>query len=498
MNLMEKLRPKKIEKWPPLDWQPIYDRYNLWSAFYSGDPARLAEAFASVVYDPSPKGRFWAKQIKNERQTMVHIPLAGDIATVSADLLFSEPPEITISEASEDNAPKDAIVTQERLDKIISENGTYSRFIEAAETAAALGGVFLKVNWDKDLYNWPILSVAQVDSAIPSFKWGMLQSVSFFDIIDEELRDNDHVVYRHLEKHQKGQIINKLYVGTKTTLGKEIPLEYNKGTEDLEPEINTGIDDLLVRYIPNKLPNRLWRGSDLGQSDYSGLEGMLDSLDEAWTSWMRDLRMAKSRILVPEYMLNLDEDNNFYFDEDKEVYSPLAQGPPNEKHQITLNQFEIRADQHEKTILNLIDRIVSSAGYSPQSFGLNIKGRAESGSALRIRERKSIKSQIKKQRYFKKPLEDLLYLMLQVDYEILGNKKINPEYRPQIDFADGLPDDPSELADSLQKINQAQAMSVETKVRWLHQDWNEEQIQAEVKRIMEEQGMLVEEPDLRI
>ena len=35
---------------------------------------------------------------------------------------------------------------------------------------------------------------------------------------------------------------------------------------------------------------------------------------------------------------------------------------------ITLSQFEIRTEQHLNAIRDLIERIVSSAGYAPQSL----------------------------------------------------------------------------------------------------------------------------------
>jgi hypothetical protein len=40
-----------------------------------------------------------------------------------------------------------------------------------------------------------------------------------------------------------------------------------------------------------------------GRSDFDGSEQWFNRLDGVWTSWMRDLRLARGRILVPEYML---------------------------------------------------------------------------------------------------------------------------------------------------------------------------------------------------
>ena len=48
--------PKKI--WPPEEWQPVYEKYEEHSAWYSGAAARLAEVYSRRVYNPTPRGRF--------------------------------------------------------------------------------------------------------------------------------------------------------------------------------------------------------------------------------------------------------------------------------------------------------------------------------------------------------------------------------------------------------------------------------------------------------
>jgi len=144
----------------------------------------------------------------------------------------------------------------------------------------------------------------------------------------------------------------------------------------------------------------------------------------------------------------------------------------------------------------LLDRIITSSGYSPQSFGLNIQGRAESGTALRIRERKSLKTQQKKAAHFKPRIEDILHLALQVDRLYLNND--TPiEFRPRITFADSIQESMDELSRAVLTISQAEAASIQTKVEMLHPEWGADQVQAEVQRIMDEGGRNVVEPDFR-
>jgi len=367
--------------------------------------------------------------------------------------------------------------------------------IAAAEIASALGGCYLKVDWDSDWYEVPIITICQPDVAFPTFGVaGDLRSVSFI----REIERTQSKVWRHIEYHEAGLIEHSLYEGSDSALGIRRPLDAHESTEELQDAIATGIDDLLVRYIPNRIPNRLFRGSPLGMSDYSGQEPLMDALDETFSLWIDDIRRARGRIIVPSQWLEKDDQSGkFMFNEDRTVFVRLPNmGPPGEEEPLTVQQFAIRAQEHQQTAIELLDRIITASGYSPQSFGLSIAGRAESGTALRIRERKSLKTQQKKAAHFKPRIEDILHLALQVDRLYL--KSDTPiEFRPRIMFADSIQESMDELSRAVLTINQAEAASIQTKVEMLHPEWSIEQVQAEVKRIMEESGRAVTEPDFR-
>lgn len=484
--------PRDGAEWVPKGWEKIYDLYAEHSAWYSGDPNQIANVYASQLWSPTPKGRHWAREVGEERRTMLHVPIAGDIAGISADLLFAEAPTITIPEAEGDTLDGSAggrnsaaIKTQERLNEIVEMGDVHSKLIEAAETCAALGGIFLKFNWDAEFEEFPVLSVVQADSAIPEFQWGILKAVTFHRIV----RDDDNAVYRHLERHEYGKIYNGLYKGDRDRLGFMIGLDALPETAGLDPEIDLPIDDLAVRYVPNMRPNRKFRGSAIGQSDYSGIEGLMDSLDETYTSWMRDVRLGQSRLIVPESWLDRDPSSGAAkFDVDNEIFTTLDIDPISAQGVgITASQFEIRTEQHLNTCLELMNRIVSSAGYSPQTFGLAIEGRAESGTALGIRERRSYMTKNKKERYFKIAIEEILEMMLVIDKEVF-NSGIEI-FRPQIEFSDGATQDINSIAETVEIIGRAQAATIKTKVRMLHPDWTMEQVEEEVQGILDETGI---------
>ena len=496
----------KDVKWPPTAWQEQARWWMEWDAWYAGDPARLQSVYGQMEYQPgtqTKRGSWWRRwwnktQLTTGRESyntraQLHVPLPGDIAQTSAALLFGEPPRVTIPEAHLVKADPAAKEAEDYLHKMIVEGDVLARLLEGAETAAAMGGAILKPSWDVDVSPVPLLSIIQADMALPSFRYGELTSCTLWR---EVARSNTREVLRHLEVHEllpdgRGVILHGLYRGTSSLLGQRLDLGDHPDTAGLSEMVLLPFEGLGVEYVPNMRPNRRRRGSSVGQSDYAGAEGIFDSLDETYASWMRDVRLAKGRLMVPqEYLDRLGS-----FDADQEVFVPLDVDPAARVGAgggITAQQFAIRTADHEQTILHLIERAVSSAGYSPQTFGLHIEGRAESGTALKIREQKTLSTQQRKAQWWGVAVESALFKMLAIAQSTLG-ESISP-LRPQVEMADSLPENPMELAQTVSTLDQARAVSVETKVRMVHPDWDEEQITPEVRRVLAEQGLMV--PDI--
>jgi hypothetical protein len=489
---------KENMPWPPTSLLEYKMREH--SAWYSGSSELLANFYTEYVtqnymqlpYTMTNNEMFWSRQIKNKGEIFVHVPVAGDIAETSANFLFSEAPLIKITEANTLNGGSSYKKAQEELDTLLVETGFHRKLLEGAESASAICGVYLKIAWDEELSEYPIPVVVQADKAIPEFVFGILTAVTFWKVVD--IDETGNKVLRLLERYERGYIRYSLWLGTGDKLGSEIDLNSHPETADLEQVVETGIDDILAVYVPNMLPNRLDRNSYLGRSDYLGIEGLMDSLDETFTNWMREIVLAQPKIMIPESFLT-NEDGKQRYNIDQMLYVKLDMDPTIEGQKITTAQFEIRADQFEKTVLNLLERIVTSAGYSPQSFGLNIQGRAESGTALSMRERKSFATRNKKQSYWQPAIKKLVQNMILV-YNIKLGGNIEPNVTINVAFSDGITNDMNEISSSVKMISDAIAASTETKVRLLHPDWSEKQIADETTRIKDENGLMaMENPD---
>lgn len=495
-------------KWPPKELQPVTARLAVWSAWYTGDTDSLSDIYGGqLAGDPGTPltgflnpdrpglrgaiGRtlarwFWGLQTpQGEQRTKLHLPLAGDIASVSADMLFSEPPTLTVPDGT-------GTTTQDRLNELAGDE-MQATLLEGTEVSAGLGGVYLKVCWDRDIADKPWLASVHADAAVPTFRYGRLASVTFWRHIFE---DGGKIVW-HLERHEPGVILHGLYDGGRGDLGRPIPLDSYPETAGLDPVIQTGIPMLTADYVPNIRPARVWRdqpcGAYLGRADFSGSEAFMDALDEVYSSWMRDIRHAKSRLIVGEGALqNLGKGAGSRFDPDREVYEEIALAPNSGAPAITPNQFAIRVQEHRETAQHLIDKVIQMSGYSSGTFGdasdNGVRQPALTATEVRAKQQRSYTTRDKKIMYVRPPLARITEAMLAIDRVVFGSG-VEP-VQPRIQFGDTVSEDPLTLAQTAQALRTADAASDETIVQLVNPEWDDEQVQAEVAKIQAERPQM--------
>lgn len=500
--------PNNGVPWPPKTQQPIINRLNMWSAWYSGDPDRLGAVYGGAQstgsleaqqFSASEAGgfkgrvsrawsRFWWGQPlpAGEKNTKLHIPLAADISSVSADLLYGEQLNITVEDPD----------TQERLEELIDEGDLIATLREGAELGSALGGIYHRICWDSEFADHPWIDTAHPDAAVPEWRYGRLYAVTFWKVIRKS--DDGKVVIRHLERHEPEAILHGVYVGDSEQLGIRHPLTDFEETAYLAAGLvdgdvmPTGVKDLTACYIPNVKPNRCWRdlpqAAPLGRSDYQGVEPEMDALDEAWSSWMRDLRLGKARIIASKQMIeSYGRGQAGRVDLDRELWTgvDLLAGKPGEAP-LTEIQFQIRVAEHAQTTDALTEQIIRGSGYSLQSFGMQGEGATmQTATEVSAKQGRSASTRGRKIGYTTSPLAGLLETLLAIDADIFGSG-VTPE-RPKIEFPDGTSPDPAQLATTLQAVATAKAASTQTLVQMLHPDWEKETVDEEVARIKGEQ-----------
>jgi A118 family predicted phage portal protein len=500
--------PGNGQTWPPAQLTNILPLYATWNAWWTGNPDQLASLYGGRTgYDPTSTGFFasdaggfratvgralqrwfWGEATRGpDRRVKLHVPIAAELCQASADLLFSD----TITVEAEDQA------TQDRLAQLI-DDGFHTEIATAAEVAAALGGVYLRVTWDETVSpDAPFLTHVDADQAIPEFMWGRLTAVTFWQVV---ARDGK-TVWRHLERHEldtqgNGIILHGLYEGADEKLGHVVPLTDQPATAPLATIVNSfgaissESPGLCVRYVPNQRPNRRWRtdqlGRNFGRSDLDGPEQLMDALDEVYTSWMRDIRLGKARIMIARQLLdNAGTGSGSAFNAEQEAYAAvnMLQGDNvSLKDMITETQFAIRWAEHKETASQLVLDILQAAGYSAETFGLyDGGGNTRTATEVEAKQQRSLLTRDRKIREWRPALQGILEKLLWVDQAIF-NSKVKPA-APDVAFPDAVQESQLTLAQTAAALRAADAASDETLVGMLHPDWDEDDIADEVKRI---------------
>lgn len=493
--------PDPNSPWPPKNTAEIHAAYATWSAWYSNSIAELANVYGRTTSRTGLLNRalswFWTpKETDNESSLVkLHVPVASDLCQVSADLLFSEPPTVTVED------PKTNVKAQERLD-LIAGAGFDQTMTSFAEVSAALGGGFLRVTWDETLCKNVFLTKVDADGALPTFRYGRLVAVTFWRVVSVE----GPRVLRHVEHHELqndiGVIFHALYDGTADNLGAPRALADHEATKHLATEVNadgfvsTETPGLAVDYAPNIGPNRKWRlnphGANLGRSDLDGIEPLMDALDRVYSSLMRDIELGKGRALVAQSALDsLGPGKGASFDMDRAIFTGLKLAPAamnDAKFPVEVIQFKIRVTEHLEAAAALYGQIIRTAGYSAQTFGEKSEAGGDvTATEVTSKERRSYLTRDRKIRNLKPVLETLLSKALAVDAV-----KFNTNVKPvpvSVAFADAVQESMESLARTAGLLRGAEVAATKTLVGLVHPEWDDDEVETEVKLIQAERTM---------
>jgi hypothetical protein len=475
--------------WPPADVAMAQPYYREWLAWYTGDTKALYQVYAQYAgaRAPTPRpsqyaggargvlSRMWHGNPPNGPQRRLHVPAASDVSTISSDMLFADAPGLTLD--------TEVAGAQSDFEDMIEESMLLPTLAEAADQCAGAGGIYLRASINLDVSPTPVVEALLPDNAVPDFYGPFLRSVTFWTT----LTDSGSII-RHLERHEmingRCWITHALFSGAPDRLGRRIPLtDGNDETRriallvDEQGMIDSECTKLDVVYVPNVRPHRLLRGSMLGRSDYQGSEGSMDALDETWSSWMRDIRAGKSRIVVPrEYLRRAGgPGDGATWDPEQEVYSAInAAAPSDGPPALTVVQFNIRVQEHRDTVAGLWRTITSAAGLDTSDHDTE-NGPTQTATQVNDKGSRKRATRGKKIKYWTPALRQILWVMQE-----LAGRAATPV---KVEFPDSSTPDGQTQAQTLQLLSAAGAASTQTLVEMLHSDWDDTAVLEEVARI---------------
>lgn len=358
--------------------------------------------------------------------------------------------------------------------------------------------------WNPDIADHVYVTAHDADTAVPEWAGRRLRAVTFWSTYE-----HGDDVYRHLERHERGAIIHALYESHGDEFGDRVPFDaldetrwlaaLSSEASPLEVVLPTGIRRLTVTYQPNVRPSREMRRacgglSMFGRSDYLGVEAELNALDETWSSWMRDLKVARSRVFVDESMLrSRGFGQGASWDEEQEVYTVLRSIAAQDNKQIEAQQFNIRVEEHERTALGLTRAILRNAGLGSRDYDDNVSGQITATGENRLDKREET-SRDKRIRYAAAATTEIASIALELDRLLFPGKGGREGIQVNAEFPATQQSDPEKDARVISLLEAAKAISLDTKVRRANPDWDEPRLQEEVARIRQEQGVRAPDP----
>lgn len=412
-------------------------------------------------------------------------PLPERISQAFADLMFGEDPKI------EPGSPEDA----DALAQMVEANDLPSEVRRWASDCSSEGEIWWKIFVNEDISDYPIIEASSRLDVIPLFRGRRIAAVAFIsdlftDHVMLEGQRSVYEVWRHIEMHTDGMVRNALYKGDLATIGEEVGLDQRPETASLEEEWNHGLDVMLAGRIPNKL-GRDWR---LGVSDYQGIKDLLLDLNEARVIMGENARLtAKKRMVVPAAAL--DEDGNFNAGADVLTVESLDTDLDNKGKAgpYAVLEYNFQATQLIQHIDDLTVTALTRVGLAEQftGGGKSGGGAAFSGTALRTRLIPTTLAAAGKARFFNDALPKILAAMAQVDQMPTEQGGCGHAWReaknlPIITLSEVLPSDPTENITRHVAAVTGEVESVETAVRELNPEADDEWITDELQRIKDD------------
>lgn len=453
-------------RWPPET--PVSRERDLWVKAYTGER------------EPGEKPNI---------RKRVASGIAKSMATKKASLMFEHFPRIEVKPIEGELSEADAKATETVIDDLIEQAAIPSLCLRAVEFGSFSGGSFIFMNLDPEIADHPLYQTVPATHALGVWMYDRLVSTTLW----VEVAVKDGFIYRWVSVHERGRVLNALYLGRKNELGTKVSLTDLDVTANLAEEWVLPEGARSCWYVPNGQVNPVDLTSPEGAADIAPSMDLVAGLDTTEHSRIRDVRVAKRMVIVPTSALEgtggpgsqktLDiETREVLVDLD---LNPLQDSSAAPSQMVTPVDMAIRADDHSKVITDLKVEIIDNAGFSPQTFGHNIEGRAESGTALRIREGATIATVNNGRKSWTPVLQDMVFSALLVLQAEFGRTDI-VALRPTFVWPPVREMSPQEKAEFVKAARESGGMSQRTAVEELQPHLTPEEVDQEMERLTEE------------
>lgn len=435
----------------------VYAHMEIWRAWYQGHYPKFHDY---LQYN----GR---KKIKRHRKAL---RMAKKVCEDHANLLMNEKVLITM-----DNKK-----VQEKVDAALLANDFRVQANKLVELAYALGtgalvehddgegnilmdyvrgDMIFPLNWDGD---------AVSDCAFASVKTFSCRPFIYLNI--HKLEAEEYVIYNKLiplDASGSAVMLGSMDPPAKGQASKTKPAPTEEPADpdtkmlfgDMTPEYHTNSKTPRFQFIGPNQANNIDLGSPLGISVYANSLDLLEGIDLIYDSYCNEFRLGKKRIIVPQSMLALmqqdDETWMAFDDNDTEFYGLKMDGDKQELKEINM---ELRITDHDQGLQRFLNLLSSKTGLGNDRYSFDA-GVVKTATEV-ISEKSELFQTLKKNELV---LDTALKGMCKAIAEICG---ITAAFKTTINFDDSI------IEDTDAKRTRMQALVTQGKFplwRYLHE-----------------------------
>lgn len=380
--------------------------------WYSGQSAMLRAFYqrshGKVAGFQPMENSFWRNVCGDV--SIVHVPVASSISETMSNVLFGRLPSILADTKNK--------TTNKKIDARMEEIFDFNNLAHSLQTASQLesysgtvaGRIIVDPDFDKPIIEWFPAEFIEENS-----KFGRVCEVIFTETINR-------INGEKAEKFTLKTIAGYGYIRYELWLeDKIVPLTELEQTSKLKDmyfvdENGEPIPFLMCIWKPNRVANNLFC-SQKGDSDYTGLWDLFDSIDESASAMTDNIKKSRTYTFIPERMLQKDEFGNVAVNKAYgiDVWDVNKVAEQNEKLP-SRDYVPISVSAYIESIRWFVKECLNRVGLSPTTFGMDDAGANASGEALNIRDSRTEKTFKDKSNLWKPALENMARLLYIFDY----------------------------------------------------------------------------------
>lgn len=469
----------------PSVFAPEYDYKRLWLAYLEGDLSTLSNSNFRMLNNQ------W---IYNN--CTVTYPVASKQTNKIARICLTEPPKISVDEGKEDNP------SQDRINYVYEKNKLFLKLRKSTALMAAAGDVYLKTNTSSEL-DYPVISVVYpLDSWPKTTIWGEVIEACFIELVKEPTqKGRSRAYFWKVEEHilmeidgaKRPYIRNRLYKGTASSIGKEVPINSIVETSEIQPLQELKTEKMWYVRMETPILNTKSPYAKTGMSIYADVLPMIDRINLTAQAYMKEIKLKQPKIAVSEDVLfqdktsktlkyNYDEDLLITFDYDTSQGGKMIQPI----------DWSLYFAAYETAHKEQLDQIDEAVGLSTTKQVVGAKTATES----EIEQKDTFETKADFQNVLKSGIIELTRIIMDIDNNHFQNGVVEKKTRHNlnapitVEFMDSIQNDLEQRSEVAKGLYKDKMISLKTALGDIFPDWTDERIEEEIIEIKNENSIV--------